>query len=46
VTEQLDTPKIITILNIPFILVQRDNYAGPPLFGHLSDPKNNIEKLR
>jgi len=44
--EQLNTPKIIIILNITFVIVQRDDCTRPPFSGHLSGPKNNIEKLR
>ena len=45
-TEQLDTPKVITVLDIPFVFVQWDDYAGPPLSGHLGGLEINIEKLR
>jgi len=36
----------MTILNITFVLVQRDDCTRSSFFVHLSGPENNIEKLR
>jgi len=45
VAEQLDAPKVITILNISFVFRQWDDCASPPLSGHLGGPVNNIKLL-
>jgi len=43
VIKQLDTSIIVAILNITFVLVERDNYVVPPISGHLYSPKNDIK---
>jgi len=45
VTKQPNASVVIVILNIPFVLVGKDNSAMSPLLGHLYSLKNDIKDL-